>query len=98
EVQLWNGDNDAGLEHAFGDITSLAIACRFRDCRHQNEPGCAVEAAVAEGALDPRRLASYAKLQREQAFLERKQTARSRPDYKKEHRAVNLLKSTRRVR
>jgi ribosome biogenesis GTPase len=98
EIHLWNDHKDAGLEHAFGDITSLATACRFRDCQHQNEPGCAVKAAVAEGVLDAGRLTSYAKLQRELAFLERKQDTRSQSDRKKKHRAVNLLKRTRRVR
>ena len=98
EVHLWNGDKDARLEHAFGDITSLATACRFRDCQHQHEPGCAVKAAVAEGALDAGRLMSHAKLQRELAFLERKQDTRFLSDHKKKHRAVNLMKRTRRVR
>jgi len=98
EIQLWSGDKDDGLEHAFADITSLAAACRFTDCRHQNEPGCAVRAAVAEGALETGRLASYAKLQRELAFLEGKQDKRARSDHKKKLRAVNLMKRTRRVR
>jgi ribosome biogenesis GTPase len=98
EVHLWNHDKDTGLEQAFGDITSLAAACRFRDCQHQNEPDCAVKAAVAEGALDAGRLTSYAKLQRELAFLGRKQDTRSLSDHKKKHRAVNLMKRNRRVR
>jgi len=98
EIQLWNDDKHAGLEQAFGDITSLAAACRFRDCRHQYEPGCAVKAAVAEGALDAGRLTSYAKLQRELAFLERKQDTRSLSDHQKQNRAVNLMKRNRRVR
>jgi len=97
EIQLWN-DDKAGLAHSFDDITNLAPACRFTDCQHENEPGCAVKAAVAEGALDPGRLKSYAKLQRELAFLERKQDRRSLSDHKKKHRAVNLMKRNRRVR
>jgi ribosome biogenesis GTPase / thiamine phosphate phosphatase len=98
EIQLWNDDHDAGLEHAFADITKLATACRFTDCEHQSEPGCAVKAAVAAGTLAAGRLRSYAKLQRELAFLERKQDTRSRSDHKKRHRAMNLVKRTRRVR
>src|SRR5690606_20387204 len=43
----------------FDDIEALAVRCRFRDCRHDTEPGCAVQAAVAAGTLDPRRLESY---------------------------------------
>src|SRR5690606_8205400 len=51
----------------FDDIDALAVRCRFRDCRHDTEPGCAVQAAVAAGTLDPRRLESYRKLLREEA-------------------------------
>jgi ribosome biogenesis GTPase / thiamine phosphate phosphatase len=99
ELQLWSGsDEDGGLEEAFSDITSLARRCRFTDCQHQAEPGCAVKAAVAAGALEPGRLASHAKLQRELAFLERKQDKRTKAEHKKKHRAMNLAKRTRQVR
>lgn len=94
EIQLWNGDEDQALEQAFGDVASLATACRFKDCRHQTEPGCAVKAAVAEGTLEPCRLASYAKLQRELAFLERKQDKRAQAEHKKKNRAMNFAKRT----
>jgi ribosome biogenesis GTPase len=98
EIRLWNGEEDAGLEQAFGDIASLATACRFKDCQHRTEPGCAVKAAVVEGALEPGRLASHAKLQRELAFLERKQDKRARAEHKKKYSAVNLAKRTTRLR
>jgi ribosome biogenesis GTPase len=98
EIQLWNGDEDGVLEQAFGDIASLATACRFKDCRHQTEPGCAVKAAVAEGTLEPGRLASHVKLQRELAFLERKQDKRARAEHKKKYRDVNLAKRTQQYR
>jgi ribosome biogenesis GTPase / thiamine phosphate phosphatase len=98
EIQLWSGEKDDGLEYAFADITGLGEACRFTNCQHQNEPGCAVTAAVAEGALEAGRLASYAKLQRELAFLEGKQDKRARSDHKKRLRAMNLMKRTRRAR
>jgi ribosome biogenesis GTPase len=65
-------DDDGGLEASFADITALGEACRFRDCAHQGEPGCAVEAAVADGALDAGRLAGYRKLVRELAAAERR--------------------------
>jgi ribosome biogenesis GTPase len=94
EIQLWNGEEDKGLEGAFGDIASLATACRFKDCQHRTEPGCAVKAGVAEGTLEPGRLASHAKLQRELAFLERKQDKRAQSEHKKKYRAVNLAKRT----
>jgi ribosome biogenesis GTPase len=98
EIQLWNSDESLALEQAFGDIASLATACRFKDCQHQTEPGCAVKAAVAEGAIEPGRLASHVKLQRELAFLERKQDKRARAEHKKKYSAVNLAKRSFRVR
>jgi ribosome biogenesis GTPase len=68
---LWAGDD--GVDAAFGDVTALAADCRFRDCEHADEPGCAVQAAVVAGALDGGRLASWRKLQRELAAAERRQ-------------------------
>jgi ribosome biogenesis GTPase / thiamine phosphate phosphatase len=60
-------DTAAGLDHAFADIAELAATCRFGDCRHAAEPGCAVRAAVADGTLEPRRLDSWRKLHGEVA-------------------------------
>jgi ribosome biogenesis GTPase len=62
-VSLWEADE--GMERAFADIEELASDCRFRDCRHEQEPGCAVQRAVDAGTLDPLRLASYLRLQEE---------------------------------
>jgi ribosome biogenesis GTPase len=70
ELGLW--DADAGLATAFADIEGLAARCRFRDCAHGAEPGCAVQAALAEGRLDRGRWRSWAKLQRELSHLARK--------------------------
>jgi len=61
-----------GIGGAFSDIAELAVGCRFTDCRHEREPGCAVVAAEETGALGPERLASYKKLQRELAFERRR--------------------------
>jgi ribosome biogenesis GTPase len=61
-----------GVAAAFPDIEDLAPACRFADCQHEHEPGCAVLAAVEGGMLDPRRLANYRKLERELAFEARR--------------------------
>lgn len=58
-------DNAAGLNQLFAEITELAPLCRFRDCTHAHEPGCAVQAAVAGGTLDPARLDRWRKLQAE---------------------------------
>jgi ribosome biogenesis GTPase / thiamine phosphate phosphatase len=70
ELQLW--DTEEGLTQAFADIDLLAARCRFKDCRHKLEPGCAVQAAVQGGELDLARLENRRKLLREQEFLRRK--------------------------
>ena len=74
ELQLW--DSDEGLDMAFEDIALLALECKFRDCAHEQEPGCAVKAAVAAGDLPAERLASYRKQLRELAALARKKDKR----------------------
>jgi len=61
--ELTLADAEEGVESLFEDIEVLAATCRFRDCRHHGEPGCAVQAAIAAGALDARRLDRYRKLQ-----------------------------------
>jgi ribosome biogenesis GTPase len=71
ELQLWGGDE--GIKDAFEDISELAQQCRFRDCQHGPEPGCAVQQALEDGALDPDRYESYLKLQKEIAYLNRKE-------------------------
>jgi ribosome biogenesis GTPase / thiamine phosphate phosphatase len=71
ELQLWSAD--AGLESAFADVEALAARCRFRDCGHGAEPGCAVRAAAESGALDAARLESWHRLRRELAWLELRQ-------------------------
>ncbi len=61
-------DAESGIQTAFADVESLAERCRFNDCAHQTEPGCAVQAAIAAGELDERRLDSYRKLRREEMY------------------------------
>jgi ribosome biogenesis GTPase len=68
ELQLWDSGD---VRDAFGDIEELATGCKFRDCRHREEPDCAVLDAVSSGALSQGRLESYHKLQNEQAFQAR---------------------------
>jgi ribosome biogenesis GTPase / thiamine phosphate phosphatase len=82
ELQLW--DAASGLESAFQDLDALAGECRFSDCAHGREPGCAVRAALASGTLDVERFESWRKLQRELERLARKQDARARSDARKE--------------
>ncbi|GAB2589395.1 putative ribosome biogenesis GTPase RsgA [Paractinoplanes abujensis] len=69
-------DTAEGLSRAFADITGLAARCRFDDCRHDAEPGCAVLPAVADGSLAPRRLAGWRKLRQEIEVESARQSAR----------------------
>ena len=66
ELQLW----DADLEQTFADVEELALNCRFSDCNHDQEPGCAIRAALADGSLSEERWQSYVKLQRELESIE----------------------------
>ncbi len=75
EMRLVNED---GLDAVFGDIATLAGRCRYRDCRHEGEPGCAVQAAVGSGALDAARLEHYRQLEREARAFARRHDARAR--------------------
>lgn len=76
ELAPWEGAS--ALAESFADLAELGAACRFRDCRHESEPACAVLAAVESGDLPAARLSGYRKLRRELAFLERKQEVRER--------------------
>ena len=71
ELQLWGEEHD--IRSAFGDIEALAAECRFRDCKHELEPGCAVRAALEAGTLEPERLLNFEKMQRELKFLAKRQ-------------------------
>ncbi|MGW4894457.1 ribosome small subunit-dependent GTPase A [Kitasatospora sp. NPDC004240] len=73
EVGLYGGD---GLALAFSDIEDLAEQCRFHDCGHRSEPGCAVRAALEDGSLPQRRMDSYLKLQRESDWIAARSDAR----------------------
>jgi ribosome biogenesis GTPase len=70
ELQLWDGDES--LQLVFEDIEALAGKCFFSDCRHQDEPRCAVREALGEGTIDTGRYESYEKLQKELKYLARK--------------------------
>jgi ribosome biogenesis GTPase len=71
-------DDEDGLDTAFADIATLAQGCRFRDCRHTTEPGCAVTAAVRSGTFDADRLEHYRQLEREAEAYELRRDARRR--------------------
>jgi ribosome biogenesis GTPase len=83
ELQVWEGDVDS----AFADVAELASQCRFNDCGHATEPDCAVQAALATGALDADRYASYLKLQRELRSIEVRSSARLQREAKQRWRA-----------
>jgi len=70
EIQLWDGSD--GIKESFEDIETLAQNCKFNDCQHDSEPGCAVKKAIEMGELSEKRLESYRKLERELLFIERK--------------------------
>ena len=86
EIQLWEGDQ--GIESAFADVESLAERCRFADCRHRGEPGCAVEAAAESGELPAERLESYRKLQRELRQIHLRQDELARLEEKRKSKIV----------
>jgi len=73
-----------GLDATFADVVELAVDCRFGDCAHTGEPGCAVRSAVEAGVLDPERLSAHRKLSAESAWIERRQDARLRREYRRQ--------------
>jgi ribosome biogenesis GTPase len=83
ELQIWEGDVDG----AFADVSELAAQCRFNDCAHETEPGCAVQEALETGELDPARYASYRKLQRELRAIEMRSSSRLRREAKQRWRS-----------
>ena len=84
ELQL--SEATSGVDEAFEDVGELAGRCRFSDCAHETEPGCAIREALRDGTLDPERWASFRKLERELAALERKLDARLRSEERKKWR------------
>jgi len=85
-VALWASED--GLESAFGEIQEAAAACRFNDCAHAGEPGCAVSAAITDGRIDQERFASYQKLEKELAFMERKQNREAAANTKRKWKQI----------
>jgi len=81
-------DADAGLAHTFTDVEELAGECRFADCSHDGEPGCAVTEALAVGSLARRRFESWRKLQREMEWMAARKDARLRAQRKQQWRTA----------
>ena len=86
ELQLWDAGD--GMTSAFADIEAVAAGCRFRDCRHGGEPGCAVARAVEDGALSVIRLESFHKLKDEQAFQNRQVDQRAALEQKRRFKVL----------
>lgn len=97
EIQLWIGED--GLQRTFGDVAELALHCRFGDCRHETEPGCAVREALETGVLEAARFGNYAKMKRELDQLERRANATAaqaeRRRWKAIHKAMRKSGQTR---
>ena len=91
ELSTWDPD---GLAASFADIEALAAECRFRDCSHRGEPGCAIAGALDDGRLGQPRLDGYRKLVREAAHLERRQDALARNEERRRWKVIH--KSVRR--
>src|SRR5229473_1456185 len=87
EMQLW--DANQGVAQTFADIDLVAGRCRFRDCGHGEEPGCAVQAALDAGTLDVARLQNWRKLLREQEFLRRKVDPEARQEHKEQWKLLH---------
>jgi ribosome biogenesis GTPase len=94
ELQLW--DVDEAIDDAFQDIAALGAKCRFRDCKHDQEPGCAVKGAVEAGELDAARYASYIKLSHEREADEKRRDERALIDAKRVARTTE--RSVRKLR
>jgi len=86
ELRLWDG---GGVGEVFHDVAELAAGCRFADCAHGGEPGCAVETAAADGRLDPERLASFHKLAGEARAQEARQGSAAAREEKQRWRTVH---------
>ena len=87
ELQLWAGEES--LDGTFEDVAALTADCRFNDCAHESEPGCAIRAALAEGSLPAERWESYRKLQRELRSLEIRRSKRLQSEERRRWRRVN---------
>jgi ribosome biogenesis GTPase len=94
ELGLWLGAE--AVDAAYFDIEDLAAGCRYRDCRHEEEPGCAVVGAVERGDLDEQRLAGYLKLRREAEAHELRQSAHEARAYQR--RFSKMVKNTKKVK
>jgi len=86
EAQLWKGEE--ALENLFEDVERVARDCRFNDCEHRSEPGCAIKASIERGEMDPARLESYRKLQQELRAVAARSDARVRSEERRKWKQI----------
>lgn len=89
ELQLWS--SGAGFDAAFPEIMELSQNCRFTDCRHETEPGCAIREAVKSGQLNAERVSSFLKLLRESEFQQARTDEKLRRERKQKERAAGRI-------
>lgn len=87
EIQLWEGSE--GLSELFEDIEKLALECKFSDCKHESEPGCAVKEAIKRGEITRQRFKSYRKLLNEISYFERKQDIKAKLNEKRKWKKIS---------
>ena len=92
-LSLWEADT--GMEAMFGDIEELVTKCRFFDCRHEREPGCAIRAALNDGSLESRRWESWSKLQKEMVNFEHRKKVKQRLKEKQLTKQISRSKDNR---
>ena len=88
EAQLWQGED--ALQNLFEDVEQVARNCRFNDCEHRSEPGCAIKAAIESGELEGARLESYRKLQRELRAVAARSDARLRIEERRKWKQISV--------
>ncbi len=87
EIQLWEGSE--GINETFSDVEQYLGKCKFGDCRHESEPGCAIRKAIDEGELDNNRFRSYMKLQRELTWMENRKDKKAAHEQKKKWKKIS---------
>lgn len=92
ELQLWG--TEESLANSFDDISQLAEKCRYKDCSHRSEPGCAVLSALASGELDNRRFENYKEMQKELKYLESRQNVRMALEEKSKWKKIAKLQKS----
>lgn len=93
EAQLWQGEE--ALADVFEEVEQIALQCRFTDCSHVTEPGCAIKSALVDGTLDPARFESYRKLQRELRAVAARSDARIRAEDRRKWKQISMAARTR---